>query len=128
MGLFQIKAPGNAAVGSGAITATIEWSPGFAQDREARFARAQKMFDQEVLRLTEPYVPFQTGMLALSPAQASDIGSGLLVWSTPYAAAQYYNTALTRPYDARRGGLWFERMCADNKAHLIKFAERAVNG
>jgi len=128
MGLFQIKAPGNAAVGSGAITATIEWSPGFAQDREAGFARVQKMFDQEVLRLTEPYVPFNTGMLALSPTQASDVGSGLLVWATPYAAAQYYSTPLTRPYDPRRGGLWFDRMCGDNRTHLVKFAERAVKG
>ena len=128
MRLFQIHSPRNSTHSAGVVTATVEWNPGFAQAWAARYDRGQKMLDQEILRLTEPYVPFDTGMLAHSPLLASHIGAGLLVWNTPYAADQYYNPALTRPYDPRRGGQWFERMKADNLNHLVRFAEGAVRG
>lgn len=36
------------------------------------------------------YVPMDTGVLRASGQLASQFRAGLLVWATPYAAAQYY--------------------------------------
>lgn len=111
---------------TGEVSCKIEWAPGFGRDWAQRLTGAQAMFDQEVLRRTDPYVPLDTGMLKNTALLASDIGGGELVWSTPYAAAQYYNTASSRPYDALRGGHWAERMKADHLPQLQDFARKAV--
>lgn len=50
----------------------------------------QKFIDLEVIRQCEPYVPFDTGVLTASASTATDIGSGLVVYDTPYAHYQYY--------------------------------------
>lgn len=123
---IQIKTPADRSVSRNGVTASIQWSSGFGPAWSARFQRVQTMFDQEVLRRTEPYVPLDSGVLKDSPLLASAIGQGLLVWSTPYAAAQYYNTAGSRSYDPLRGGHWAERMKADNLASLEAFVRKAV--
>lgn len=50
----------------------------------------QKYIDAEVIRQCEPYVPFDNGTLSRSANLATDIGSGLVVYDTPYARYQYY--------------------------------------
>ena len=110
----------------GKVSCKIEWASGFGPDWTQKLTGAQAMFDQEVLRRTDPYVSLDTGMLKNTALLASDIGGGQLVWSTPYAAAQYYNTADSRPYDALRGGHWAARMKADNLPQLQDFARKAV--
>lgn len=125
---MEITTPRGGVQASGDVTIRLDWSPGFAADWSGHFARVQKMFDLEVLRRMSPYVPVQTHTLEHSPIYASDIGSGLLVYATPYAAAQYYTTADTRPYDPLRGGHWADRMLADNGAALERFAQRAATG
>lgn len=50
----------------------------------------QKFIDAEVIRQNEPYVPFDEGVLTASASTATDIGSGLVVYNTPYAHYQYY--------------------------------------
>lgn len=123
---LTIKTPGDRTVSRDGVTASVHWNPGFGSAWSARFQAAQAMLDEEILRRTEPYVPVDSGVLKSSAPLASDIGGGELVWATPYAAAQYYNTAQTRAYDPLRGGMWFERMKADNLASLEAFARRAV--
>lgn len=108
------------------IQTRIEWKPGFGREWTSHLQQVQGMFDMEVLRRTEPYVPFDTGMLAHSPIMASDIGGGLLVWNTPYAAHQYHQTSDSRLYDPLRGAHWGERMKADNLEALAQFVRRAV--
>ena len=114
-------------VGGGDVSLTLHWNPSMGANWAARFNRAQTMLDQEVLRRTDPYVPLDSGLLKDSALLASSIGEGLLVYSTPYAAAQYYNTATTRTYDTQRGGKWFERMKADNADALVAFVRRAMS-
>ena len=104
----------------------LNWNTNFSSEWTNTFQKAQAMFDEEVLRITEPYVPFDTHSLARSALIASDIGGGELVWATPYATAQYYDTADTRPYSPLAGGHWGERMKADHLAHLAVFARKAV--
>lgn len=112
--------------GEASLKTTIDWNPSFGREWTTHLQRVQGMFDMEVLRRTEPYVPFDTGTLAHSAIMASHIGEGLLVWNTPYARAQYYGTADHRAYDLLRGGHWGERMKADNAAALEGFLKRAV--
>ncbi|MGM9594169.1 MAG: minor capsid protein [Candidatus Onthomonas sp.] len=123
---LTIKTPNDRTVSRDGVTATVHWDPGMGAAWTARFQAAQAMLDEEILRRTDPYVPLDSGVLKSSAALASDIGGGELVWATPYAAAQYYNTAQTRAYDPLRGGMWFERMKADNMAALEAFARGAV--
>lgn len=50
----------------------------------------QKVVDAAVIRECFPYVPFDEGVLAGSANTATEIGSGEVVYDTPYARYQYY--------------------------------------
>ncbi len=111
---------------TGKISIQIRWNPGFGPEWTKALHTVQSMFDTEVLRTTTPYVPMDTEMLRLSAQLASDIGGGELVWATPYAAAQYYDTSDSRPYSSLAGAHWGERSKADNLSHYASFAKGAV--
>lgn len=87
----------------------------------------QKYVDSEVLRLTSPYVPFQTGNLDRSGMRGTRIGSGEVCYNATYAAKQN-NTAPTRSYDAQRGGQFFERMKIDHKSEILRGAIKLSGG
>lgn len=59
-----------------------------------RIASQHKAFLEEATMRAESemrdYVPLREGPLRDSAKQASRFGAGLIIWSTPYAAAQYY--------------------------------------
>lgn len=112
---------------SGKVRIEMDWRDGFGPDWTNGLNKAQAMFDQEVIRVTEPYVPMDTGLLRRSAVMASNIGGGEIVYATPYAAAQYYNTSNSRTYSSKAGGHWGERMKADNLTHLANFARGMVN-
>lgn len=111
---------------SGKISIQIRWDSGFGSKWTKVLYTAQSIFDEEVLRTTEPYVPMDTGMLRRSAQLSSDIGGGELVWATPYAAEQYYNTSDSRPYSSLAGAHWGDRSKADNLTHYATFAKGAV--
>lgn len=111
---------------SGKVRVEMDWRDGFGPDWTNGLNKAQAMFDQEVLRVIEPYVPRDTFMLRRSAVMASNIGGGEIVHATPYAAAQYYNTSDSRTYSSKAGSHWGERMKADNLTHLANFARGAV--
>ena len=52
--------------------------------------RAQKYLDSQVLKDTDKYVPMRTGILAKSGIIGTQIGSGELEYSAPYARKVYY--------------------------------------
>lgn len=54
------------------------------------FNEAQFWLDNAVLKDSTPYVPRDEGFLETSGISGSVIGSGELVYNTPYAKAQYY--------------------------------------
>lgn len=111
----------------------------------------QKYIDNEVLRLSTPYVPFQTGNLANSGIRGTNIGSGLVVYDAPYARFQYYGVVmvgetsgsawanknerkvttdkpLTYHGGGKRGKMWFERMKADHKQDILRNAAKIAGG
>ena len=93
-----------------------------------RNSDGQIFVDSEVLRLCSPLVPFQTGMLDKSGKLGTEIGSGEVRYIAPYAAAQYYNTAESRPYDSQRGAKWFERMKVGHKKEILIGARKIAGG
>lgn len=83
-----------------------------ARGWQGYFNKAQRFVDNEVLRLSEPYIPLKTGMLILSGVLGTNVGSGEVSYIAPYAAAQYYMTnrkTMSTP-GPLRGSFWFERM------------------
>lgn len=96
------------------------WDTGAKQRINGVLSQKQETLDSEVLRLCSPLVPHRTGTLERSGIMGTVIGSGEVKYITPYARFQYYQTAETRDYDPRRGGMWFERMKTANKAQLLK--------
>ena len=101
---------------------------GVTCQKTTEFSKGQIFVDSEVLRLCSPLVPFQTGMLDKSGKLGTEIGSGEVRYIAPYAAAQYYNTAESRPYDSQRGAKWFERMKVGHKKEILIGARKIAGG
>ena len=85
----------------------------------------QKMIDNDVLKFSEPYIPFDTGMLRDSGITATTVGSGEVNWNTPYAKRQYYTN---KGGEGLRGKMWFERMKADRLDDILKNAVNVAGG
>ena len=113
--------------------------------------RAQKYVDSEVLRLSEPYTPHLTGALSKSAQAATVIGSGEIVYNTPYARYLYHGKLMVSPSTGSsyarknekkvltdkllsyhggglRGRLWFERMKADHRDKILQGAAEIAGG
>lgn len=78
----------------------------------------QQFVDSEVLRRCEPYVPRDTGELIRSGVRNTVIGSGQVVYNTPYARRWYYEPAHFQGAP-RRGNYWFDRMLAEGGQEAI---------
>lgn len=102
----------------------LTWNPSFAKNRNAQFSRQQKFIDSECLRYCDPLTPKKTGNLINSGKTGTTMGSGEIKYTAPYAATQYYDTAQSRPYDANRGGKWFERMKTAHKQAILEGAKK----
>lgn len=77
-----------------------------------------------MLKYSDPYIPFDTGMMRNSGISSTVVGSGLVKWNTPYTRLQYYTNRGGR---GLRGRLWFERMKADRLEDILKNAA-AISG
>ena len=101
---------------------------GGAQSWQGIFHRAQWFVDNEVLRLSEPFIPIKTGTLVKSGILGTEIGSGLVRWIAPYSAAQYYMTNRKTKSETGplRGSFWFERMKQLYKKGIIRGAKKII--
>jgi hypothetical protein len=91
--------------------------------------RAQKVLDMTVIKDSGRFVPFQTGMLEKSAMESSRVGSGLVVYNTPYAKRQYYGEfehGKNKHPQATR--LWFEAAKAENLEKWIRIAQEMIRG
>ena len=73
---------------------------------------AQRFFTHEVRRLSDPYVPFLTGVLKNTATEEVN----RITYNTPYARRQYYEN----PGTGLRGPHWTERMWADRGKEIVK--------
>lgn len=102
--------------------------------------RVQEFIDNSVIQLMDEYTPMRSGLLKILPKYESQIGSGLIVQSTPYARYQYYGKVMVGPAPKQvtdipltyngapmRGAFWFERMKADHAADILRGAQNVAN-
>ena len=148
---MRIDTPRGSIVRTRNGTARLEWNPNFQTTWERRYSRAQKFVDSEVIRLCDPYTPFESGMLKLSATLGTVVGRGEVIWNSPYARYLYYGMLMVSPttgspwakrgerkkltdkqlnYNGapKRGKLWFERMKTDHKTEILDGARRLVGG
>ncbi len=92
----------------------------------------QKAVDSEVLRRSDPYIPFNSGFLKKSGILGTKIGSGVVIYSAVYANRNYYLNAGKGKQGTAKGGLrgkfWFERMKADHLQDILKTAKEKSGG
>lgn len=90
--------------------------------------KVQKFIDSEVLRSSEPYIPKLTGTLIKSGTIHTKIGTGEVVYKTPYARRQYYENAGRGREGSNKGGrrgkFWFERMKANHLETILNGAAK----
>lgn len=88
--------------------------------------RVQKYIDSKVLEYCEPKVPKDTGALIASGKIHTQIGSGEVIYRTPYARRWYYREANFKE-SPERGNYWFERMKQQHKQHILDGAKKIAN-
>lgn len=117
----------------------------------------QKTVDAAVIRECFPYLPFDEGVLAGSANTATKIGSGEVIYDTPYARYLYYGevygpnipitengvitgywsppekhpTGRSLQYSTEKnplaGSHWFDRAMEDHKGDILKEAQNAAD-
>lgn len=117
----------------------------------------QKAIDAAVVRVCFPYVPFDEGVLAGSANTATEVGSGEVVYDTPYARYLYFGeiygpnipitengvitgywsppkktgTGRSLKYNTEKnpqaGSHWFDRAMAYHKDEVLEAAQDAAD-
>lgn len=109
--------------------ARLVFHPDLQPRLRQNFQMTQQYIDSEVLRLSDPYVPFDTGYLKRSGILGTVIGSGQIFYLAPYGRKQYYEgRAPGTAADPLRGRLWFERMKADHLEDIRDGAAKIARG
>ncbi len=83
----------------------------------------------EILRLSEPYVPFDVAGLYSNPGQLKNSGrvDGTdVVWSTPYARKLYYHPEYNFQGAPMRGANWVDRMLQNGGIVEIEYGARRL--
>lgn len=119
--LVKVKTP------EGEIKMEIRWNPGFGPEMTDKINGVQAFIDSECLRLCDPLVPKDTGILKQSGIMHTKIGSGQLEYRTPYARRWYYMPANFQEAP-ERGNYWFERMKQQYKEKIIAGAKKIAGG
>ena len=108
------------------VKATLKFNSSMPKQRTAQLQRAQAMLDSEVMRVMEPYMPLDTGMMIASMQTATHPGSGKIHVNTLYAAKVNYVTGIMGKNGPNRGRRFFDRMKADKLAYLKAFVAKAL--
>lgn len=126
---FSIRTPANVRIGGNGMTGELKWDSRFGAKASERFSKAQEYIDSECLRRMDPLTPMRTGAMIKSGTTGTVIGSGRIVYNSPYARRQYYENKGGSPKHPQGGKLWFERMKAQYGPAIKRGAERiAGNG
>lgn len=81
---------------------------------------AQKLFTSEVARLSDPYVPMDTGTLK----NTREVSANSIKYITPYARKQWNENK----GKGLRGKLWCLRMWADRGKEIVNTIAKLVGG
>ena len=96
-------------------------------DLEATTRQVQAPLDALILQDSNFFCPIKTGTLQKSAIINSRIGSGELVWRTPYARRQYYEYSKP-PYQPNPNacGRWFEAAKARWLEKWVRFVNERI--
>lgn len=86
--------------------------------------KRQEEYAMRCALLVRDYVPMEEGALRGSEPTSSRYAEGQLIWSTSYAAKQYYV-----PMNHSRSGTtdhWDEACARDHKKDLIEYAKKML--
>lgn len=144
--------PDNAAIRAQLAEVRLAWKQTFGREQTDRFTTVQKFIDSECIRLMVPYTPMRNGILMKNAVMGTTIGSGQIVYNSPYARYQYYGVvygpnipifengkivgfysppqkhSMNRPleYNTSRHPkaqkMWFEAMKADKREQILRGA------
>ena len=89
-----------------------------------RVRQAQMYIDNEILRRSDPRVPFKTGNLKRSGILGTRAGTGIIRYTAPYAKSQYFNGRA----NGQRGRKWIRRTWISDGKIIIKNAQKIING
>jgi hypothetical protein len=104
------------------LKATLKWGTDFVKNTRAKFSKAQATVDSECLRYMDPLTPLRTGTMIKSATLGTVIGSGEIIYLSPYARRQYYNNKGGSPGHPQARALWFETMKAAHKEDILRAA------
>lgn len=76
----------------------------------------QKFFTHEVRRLSDHYIPLDSGKLRDSAVEITD----KIIYVQPYAKIQWYGNPGNSNGEPLRGKLWVLRMWQDRKNEIVK--------
>lgn len=85
----------------------------------------QQIIDSEVLRLMDPYVPFDTGALRNAGVIHTNIGSGKITYICDYSRYQYY---IPMNHHGQTTAYWFKKMKKDKKEQILRLVKKAAQG
>jgi hypothetical protein len=113
----------------GSAYVRIVWNTGFGPAMTNTLKNTQTFIDSEVMRLMEPYMPLDTGMMIKSMMVTTVIGSGRVEVNTPYAMAVLRGkSSVGRPTGPLRGPQYFERFKADKLPTLRASVAKLTGG
>ena len=108
-------------------TKTVLNDAGIKADIEAKARQVQAPLDALILQDSNFFCPIKTGTLQKSAIINSRLGSGELVWKTPYARRQYYEYSKP-PYQPNPNacGRWFEAAKARWLEKWVRFVNERI--
>ena len=108
-------------------TKTVLNDAGIKADIEAKARQVQAPLDALIMADSNYFCPIKTGTLQKSAIINSRLGSGELVWKTPYARRQYYEYSKP-PYQPNPNacGKWFEAAKARWFEKWVRFVNERI--
>jgi len=95
------------------------WATGFRNKINGMIGvggKLQQFIDSTILKGIEPYIPMRSGATTKSGINHTKIGSGMLIWRTPYIRYIYYGVLMVDPdygvgafYNPLTGQFWSRR-------------------
>lgn len=113
------------------VTARVEFDPQkLVRKYQNRAKVAQIVLDESVMKDTDEFVRFRSGVLARSAQTASRIGQGAIIYDTPYARKVYYDTHshVTRDVHPKATPKWFEASKQKNIKSWTKAVDKILKG
>lgn len=109
-------------------TKTVLNDAGIKADIEAKTRQVQAPLDALIMADSNYFCPLKTGKLQQSAIINSRIGSGVLIWRTPYARRQYYDYHKP-PYQPNPNacGKWVEAAKARWLEKWVRFVNERIH-